>query len=333
MIASIRKFLPALAAGAFLASACVASLAQAQQTQWPRQPVKLYVGASAGGAPDTAARLMAKMLQETWGQPLVIDNRPGAAGLLAGEVTAQAAPDGHSLALVLDSVIVNLPLLSTDKLPIDTLTDLKPVSQVGAFPLILIANAGVKYRNLREFIAAAKAAPGKIDYASSGIGSSVHLAMEVLQKQGGFEVHHVPYKGGIPGLQDTIAGHVAMMWSSITAAIAPLQSGKVIALGVGSAERFPLLPNVPTVAEQGFPGYTASNWMGIFGPKALPDALVQRIQSDFAALARNPGYREAMIAQGIEPRALRPDEFARQIQTDYNNTKAMFATLKLGPAK
>ena len=330
----MQLFKHVLRAGCALSAGLLLGLggtSQAQQPAWPRQPVKLFVGASPGGAPDTAARLMGKLLQETWGQPLVIDNRPGAAGLLAGELAAQAPADGYALCLVLDSVIINLPLLSADKLPIDTLTDLKPVAQVGSFPLILVANPNLKYKTLREFIVAAKAAPGKIDYASSGVGAAVHLAMERLQRQGGFEVHHVPYKGGIPGLQDTMAGHVAMIWSSITAALSPMQSGKVIALGVGSAERFPLLPNVPTVAEQGFPGYTASNWMGIFGPKALPDALAQKIQADLATLARTPAYRDAMIAQGIEPRATAGADFARQIQADYNATKALFATLKLGP--
>lgn len=325
-----RATLKALAMTSGLAGAGFAGAALAQQAAWPRQPVKLYVGASPGGAPDAMGRLMARLLGESWGQPLVVDNKPGAAGMLAAEITSKAPADGYSLCLVLDSVVVNQPLL-LEKMPLDPVNDLKPIAIVGSFPLILVANPNIKIKTLKDFVAEARANPGKIDYGSSGVGSSVHLAMEVLQRAAGFKVNHVPYKGGIPALQDVIAGHIPLMWSSVTAAVPLMQGGKIIPLGIGSAERFPLLPNVPTLVEQGFAGFSASNWIGVLGPKQLPDAIAQKLQADFAALARNTAYRDAMIAQGIEPRATRSDDFARQITAEYNANKALFASIGLGP--
>lgn len=303
--------------------------ANAQAMAWPRQPVRLLVGASPGGAPDAMARLMARLLQDLWGQPLVIDNRPGAAGLLAAEMTATAPADGHVLGLLLDSVIVNQPLV-LDKLPLDPGRDLRPVTLVGTFPLILVAHPAAGFRTLRDVLAVARAHPGQIDYGSSGVGSTVHLAMEVLQRSAGVKLSHVPYKGGIPALQDVLAGHIPLMWSSITAALPLLQADRLVALGMGSAERFVLLPQVPTIAEQGYPGYTAGNWVGLFGPRALPDGVAHKIQMDCALLLRNAAYRDALLALGIEPQAPRSEDFVRQIAAEYQAGKAVLGSIGLG---
>lgn len=319
---------------AIMVIACIgiALPAAAQQAAYPNRPVKLLVGASAGGAPDMVARQMAKVLADSWGQTLIIENKPGVAGMLAADQVSKAPNDGYEIGILLDSVIVNLPFLN-EKMPFNTLTDLNPIAMVASFPLILIANPNQKFKTLKEFLAEAKANPGKINYGSSGLGSSVHLAMEVLQRSAGVQVTHVPYKGGIPALQDVVAGHVPLMWSSVSAAMPLLKSGKVIALGIGSQERFPLLPDVPTVAEQGFSGFSASNWLGIFGPAAMSEAAVRKLRADFAMLTRIPAYREALLGMGIEPQGGDGDgdRFAKLIRADYARNKSLFSALGLGP--
>ena len=320
------------AASAALAAGGAVFTGRARAQAFPSKPVRLYVGASAGGAPDLTARTMSKILGDSWGQPIVVDNRPGVSGLLAGELTSQAPPDGHTLCLLLDSVLNTVPFL-TDKMPIDPIKDLKPIAMAGGFPLVLIAHPSAKLRNLQELSAAAKAAPGKLNYASSGLGSSGHLAMEMFARTAGLKLNHIPYKGGIPALQDTIAGQIPLLWGSVSACLQPIQAGKVVALAVGSAERFVLLPNVPTAAEQGYPGFTAGNWMGVLGPAALPDALVQKIHGDMARLSQSAAFRDALLAQGIEPRTMPTPEFARLIRTEYDRNKTLFASLGLGPSK
>lgn len=316
-----------------LASACAGmSLPAAAQGAYPNRSVKLYVGASSGGVPDVTGRALSRILGDIWGQPIVVDNRPGVSGLLAAELTSQAPGDGYTLGLLLDTVITTVPFMA-DKLSMDPLTDLRPIALLGGFPLILVANPNVKYRTLQELMAQAKANPGKIDYASSGLGSSGHLAMELLTRSAGVSMTHVPYKGGIPALQDVVAGQVPMIWGSLGACAPLMQAGKVIALAIGSPERFSLQPSVPTAAEQGFPGFTAGAWMGIFGPLKTPDALVRKIHDDLARLAQNPAYREALLAQGIEPRTISTEEFGKLVRSEYDRNKALFASLGLGPKK
>ena len=307
----------------------MASLPVFAQSGFPNRPVKLYVGASAGGGPDATARSIADGLKPVWGQSVVVDNRPGAAGVLAAELTAQAAPDGHTLCLLLDSVLTTVPFV-TDKMPVDPLKDLKPIAMVGGFPMVLVANPSVvKYRNLREFAAEARDKPGKIDYASSGVGGPGHLAMETFSGMTGISVNHVAYKGGLPALQDVLAGHIPLMWSSIFAALPSLQSGRLVALGIGSSDRFPLAAGVPTAIEQGYAGFTAGNWLGVFGPAGLSDALTQRIHDDLEKLAANPAYRDALLAQGTRVTSMPASDFARTIRSEYERNKALFARLNI----
>jgi len=326
---SRRRF----SAAAFIAAASASSLSPARaQGAFPNRPIKLYVGASAGGAPDATGRAMAKILGDSWGQPIVVDNRPGVSGLLAAELTTQAAPDGHTLCLLLDSVLNTVPFMASN-LSIDPLKDLKPIAMVGSFPLVLIAHPNVKYKNLQQLVAEARANPGKIDYASSGLGGSGHLAMEMLARQAGVKLNHVPYKGGIPALQDVVAGHIPLLWGSAAASIPLVKSGKVIALGIGSPTRFAMAPEIPTGIEQGFAGFTAGNWMGVFGPANLPDSLVEKIHADLGRMARMPDYRESMLAKGIEPQDIPTSEFVKTTRAEYDRNKTLFASLGIGPSK
>ena len=323
-----RQFVSAMAALG-LGGVCLPVLAQ---NAFPNRPVKLYVGASAGGAPDAAARSMAKLLGERWAYPMVVDNKPGLSGFLAAEVTAQSAPDGHSLCLLLDTVMNTVPLMS-EKLPVDPLKDLKPIGMVGSFPLVLVANPSTGFRNLQQVVTAAKANAGAIDCASSGIGSSGHVATEMFARAAGVKLNHIPYKGGLPALQGTVAGEVPMMWSSVGAALPLVNGGKLIAIAVASAERFSLMPDVPTFHEQGYPNFTAGNWLGLMGPAALPEPLTQKIYGDVQSLATNDAYRQTLLAQGIERRSMQSPELSRLIRTEYERNKALFASLGIGPGK
>lgn len=296
------------------------------QGGFPNRPVKLYVGASAGGAPDAVARSLSNLLGPKWGQPIVVENRPGVAGLLAAESASRAAPDGHELALVLDSPIVSLPFMLA-KMSMDPMQDLRPVALMASFPLSLIAHPSVPYRDLRGMVAAAKAAPGKVDYASSGVGSSGHLAMETLQTAAGIKMNHLPYKGGIPALNDVVAGHVPLLWGSVTACAPQVRAGKVVALAVGSRERAPLLAEVPTAIEQGFTNYTAGNWLAVFGSAKMPDELVRRLHADFTALGQDESFRKTLVSLGIEPRSAGIAEFQKMVQADYARNKELFPRL------
>lgn len=308
------------------------SVSLVAQSGFPSRPVTLYVGSSAGGAPDAAARTMAKLLGERWGHPMVVDNKPGLSGFLAAEVTAQASPDGHSLCLLLDTVMNTVPFLS-GKLSIDPTKDLKPIGMVGSFPLVLVANPSAGFRTLQQLVAAAKANPGRIDCASSGLGSSGHVATELFGHAAGVKLTHVPYKGGLPALQGTVAGDVPIMWSSVGAALPLVKGGRLIAIAVAGAERFSLMPEVPTFQEQGYPNFTAGNWLGLMGPAALPDALTQRIYRDVLSLASNDAYRQTLLVQGIVARGMRSPELSALIRTEYERNKVLFASLGLGPGK
>lgn len=322
-----RQFVATLAA--FSASCASPSLAQ---DTFPSGPVRLYVGASAGGAPDGVARTMARLLAELWKNSVVIENRPGVSGLLAAEVTAHAAPDGRTLCMLLDTVLNTVPLLS-ENVSIDPIKDVKPIGMVGSFPLVLVVNAALPYRNLQQLIAAAKARPGSIDVGSSGAGSSGHVATELFARAAGLKLNYVPYKGGLPALQDTVAGHIPSMWSSVGAAMPFIEDGKLIPLAVGSSERFSLLPNVPTFQEEGFAGFTAGNWLALMGPAALPDSLAKKIYADVVALGTNDAYRQTLLSQGVEARNMDAGQLTQLIRTEYERNKSLFESLGLSRGK
>lgn len=307
-----------------------AAWAQAQgqmqgQPNYPTRPVRLVVAFPPGGATDVIGRDLAKGLSEIWGQPVIVDNKPGAGGLLAAESVARAAPDGYTLFLASDGAIVGVPFM-VDKLPYDPLTDLKPVGLVGAIPLVLIANPTLKVNTLADFVAAAKAKPGAIDYASGGIGASHHLSMEMLQRAAGIKLNHVVYKGGAPAMQDVMAGHVPIMWSATSTALTQIKNGKLMALAMGSSERSPQLPNVPTLAELGY-NFEAGNWVGVMGPAGLPAGLTEKLQNDIAKVVATPAYKNSLISQGNEARTSTAADFSSRIQREYARNKTIFAEL------
>lgn len=304
------------------AMACATTPVSAQDS-YPSRPVKLIVAFPPGGAVDAIGRDVAKDLSVLWRQPVVVENKPGAGGVIAADATAKAAPDGYTLFLATGGINTVVPFLQS-KLPYDPLTDIKPIALVGSFPLVLVTSPSFKTKNLAEFIVAAKAKPGAISYASNGVGLSPHMAMELFQRTAGIRLNHIPYKGSGPAMQDMLGGRVPVMWAAVSSALPHLQSGKLIALAVSSLERLPLLPQVPTVSESGFPGFKAAEWIGILGPGNIPAALVQKIHGDLQKVTNTAAYREQQSARGNQVLASTTEEFTKRIRGEYHRNKELF---------
>ena len=285
------------------------------QSNYPNRPVKLIIPFSAGGATDLIVRELAKGLTDIWGQPVVPENKPGASGVIAVETTARATPDGYTILLGSESFFSVLPFLN-DKLPYNPLSDLKPTALVGAVPMILVAHPALKVKTLPEFVNAAKADTKGLDYASSGIGASHHMSMELLQRAAGIKLNHIAYKGGAPALQDVLAGHILVMWSAVSTALPHIKSGKLVALAVGSLERSPPLPNVPTVAESGLAGYEVTQWSGMLAPAATPPAIIARMNAEIDKILRKSLVRERLASDGAQPGGGSPEKFSAFIKAD-----------------
>lgn len=298
------------------------------QPAYPSQPVRIVVGFPPGGPTDIMTREIASGLQERWGQPVLAENKPGAASLPAAEFVARAPADGYTLFLATDTPIVVLPFLRT-RLPYNPLTDLKPVAIVGAIPLILVASPAAGIRTYQEFVAAAKARPGGLDYASNGVGAGLHIAMERLQRAVGIELHHIPYKGSGDALPAMLGGQVSLMWDTVPTSLPLIKAGKLVPLAVGGLERSPLFPDIPTVIELGHPGFDVSLWMGIMAPGGTPAVNVGKVQADLEALHASKAFAERLAARGFERRFSGSADFAKRIQEDYARNKVLFGQLDI----
>src|SRR5918992_1265368 len=282
----MRKLLT-LWVGVLLALASAAASAQAPQAKpsYPVKPVRLVVGFAPGGGTDIIARLVAQKLGERWGQPVVVDNRPGASGNIGAEQVAKSAPDGYTLLMAFSSHASN-PALS--KLPFDIDRDFSSITLVGSAPMVIVANPALPAKNLGELIAYAKARPGAVKYGSSGVGTPVHLAGELMMQLTGIEMVHVPYKGIAPAMAAILGGDIQITYAAVLSGLQHFKSGRLKALAVASRSRFPALADVPTAAESGLPGFEVDFWYALLGPGAMPPALVERIQGDVAAALSAP---------------------------------------------
>jgi tripartite-type tricarboxylate transporter receptor subunit TctC len=293
----------------------IGAMAGAQATNaaavYPDHPIRLVVPVAAGGGNDIVARLLGQKLAEAWGQPVVVDNRPGASTAIGADIVAKALPDGYTLMLTSVSFAINAGVRR--KLPFDPIRDFAPVTQAARVPQILVVNPGMPVASLSEFIALAKAKPGQINYASAGTGSSTHLAMELFMDMAGIALNHVPYKGTAPGLTDVIAGHVQATFDAIPPALAHVRNNRVRALAIGGPQRFPTLPDVPTFAEAGLPNYTFASWFGIFAPAHTPDELVRRLNRELVRIIKLPETSKTFIELGIEPLGTSPEEFGSYV--------------------
>ena len=289
---------------------CVASLLLAWEAtaQYPAKPVRMLVGFPPGGANDIVARIAAQKLSETLGQPVVVENRPGNAGVVAAEALAKAPPDAYTLMLGSTGTNSIAPAL-TSKLPYDPVNAFVPVGLIGIAPSALVVNAAVAAQSVREFIALAKSRPGKLTYASSGNGTTLHLGGELFKLMAGVDLVHIPYKGNAQALNDVVGGQVDMIFSALPPALPLARAGKVRILGVAMPERLRSMPEIPTVAEQGLPGYEMSTWYGVFAPAGSPSEAIERIGAELRRAVADPKVREQIIAQGIEPLSSTPAEF------------------------
>ena len=301
---------------AAIAGAMLPLAARAQAPEWPSRPVRFIVPYPPGGPTDIMGRIIAQTVQGPLGQPFVVENRAGANGLIGSEQAARAAPDGSTF-LVNASAHVIVPHL-TPNMPIDVLADFAPVTNIAAVPLWLVVNRALPVRSVVEFIAYARANPGRIAYASSSQGGAPHLAGELFKLMTGTDLVHVPYRGSGPAGQDLIAGNVQAMFDSVPASAGAVRDGRLRALAVTTRNRIAPFPDLPTIAEAGVPGYEISTWYGIWAPARTPPAIIARMQQAVATAARNPETRARFDALGAEPVADSPEDYARFVRAEYD---------------
>jgi tripartite-type tricarboxylate transporter receptor subunit TctC len=301
---------------AAIAGALLPFAARAQAPEWPSRPVRFIVPYPPGGPTDIMGRIIAQAVQGPLGQPFVVENRAGANGLIGSEQAARATPDGSTF-LVNASAHVIVPHL-TPNMPIDVLADFAPVTNIAAVPLWLVVNPALPVRSVAEFIAYARANPGRIAYASSSQGGAPHLAGELFKLMTGTDLVHVPYRGSGPAGQDLIAGTVQAMFDSVPASAGAVRDGRLRALGVTTRNRIAPFPDLPTIAEAGVPGYEISTWYGIWAPARTPPTIIARLQQAVATAARNPETRARFDALGAEPVADSPEDYARFVRAEYD---------------
>ena len=299
-----------------LALALVAPGAAAAADAYPAKPVRLIVGFAPGGANDLVARAVATRLSPRLGQQVVVENRAGAGGNIATELVARAAPDGYTLLLASVASFAMSPAL-LGKVPFDPISDFAPVTQAAIVTSLLSVHPSVPARNLKQLVALAKARPGSINYATPGTGSIAHLASELLWITAGIKMNHVPYKGGGPAVADAIAGHVEAMYSLISTQTPHVRSGRLRALAVSSGKRSSALPDVPTVAESGYPGFEASGWLGLAFPAKTPRAIVERLHRESAAVINSKEVQDQLADLGLDAEASDPAAFHALIRSDH----------------
>jgi tripartite-type tricarboxylate transporter receptor subunit TctC len=300
----------------FITAAVLALCAAPLSAQtYPTKTVRLVVPFSPGGSTDVTARILAQKLTEAWRQQVIVDNRAGAGGNIGADSVARAAPDGYTLLLATTGVMaINHKLYKS--LSYDSLKDLAPVTQIGGLPLILIVHPSLPAKSVKDLVAMAKAKPGSLSFASSGVGSATHMTAELFRMMAGVDMVHVPYKGSGQAMTDLISGQVGVAFDQITSSIGHVQSGKLRALAVTSAKRFPSVPNLPTVAEAGVAGYESVSWNGIAAPARTPREIISRIQSEVARALQQPDMKERFLKDGIEPIGSTPEQFAAHIRSE-----------------
>ena len=299
----------AILAAGFVLVAAQAGFAQ----EFPSRPVRLVVPFAAGGVTDTSARAVADRLGARLGQPVVVENRPGASGNIGTEQVAKSPPDGHTLVLGFDGTMVINPHVFA-KIPFYTLRYFAPVTKLGDATLILVAHPSLPANSLQELVVLAKAKP--LAYGTSGTGGTPHLAGEMLAQRTGAQLTHVPYKGGGQAVIDVVGGQIPLVFTAIATAQQFVKSGKLKAIGVSSGRRSSALPEVPTFAESGLPGFVVDAWVGVLAPARTPRPVIERLQREIAAVLAEPAVKERYAVLGIEPVGNTPEEFAAQIRED-----------------
>ncbi len=308
--------------------AAVFSAAAAAQA-YPSKPVRLVIAFTPGSSTDIIGRVVAAKLQEMWGQPVVPENRVGAGGSVGSAMVAKADPDGYTLLANSSAHAANPGIYAN--LPYDTLKDFVNLALLGGGPNVLMVGNGVGWKSMKDFVDAAKANPGKLNFSSAGVGSGTHFNLEKLKIATGIDVTHVPYKGTPEAIADTIAGRVCCYWAPLNAALPHVNGGKALALAVSSAKRSALLPNVPAVAEQGYPGFDYTLWVGLWGPAALPVDIAAKINKDVLAALASPEVRARLTKLGTEPGNLTLAEFSAFVRKEIDDTQRILKAAGIKP--
>ena len=303
-----------LLASAGIAAVITAAPITAQAQSFPTQPVKLVVPFPPGGTTDILARLLAAELSQRWSQPVVVENRAGASGTIFSEQLSHMPPDGYTLMLTATHHVINPGLYK--HLRYDTRTDFTPIAEIASVPNVLVVNPAFPSRTVAEFIAYAKANPGKVNFGSSGTGGANHLSGELFKSMAGVEMVHIPYKGAAPALNDLLGGQIPVMFDSVPGVLQHIKAGKLRALGVTSPARSPALPDVPTIDEAGLKGFAATAWFGLYAPGRMPPALAGKISADVVKALQSEGVRQAFEKQGAQPGTMTQAQFAAFVDAE-----------------
>jgi tripartite-type tricarboxylate transporter receptor subunit TctC len=301
-----------IASALILLSACVVT--QAAEPPYPTRPIRMVVPFAPGGGSDILARTLAPKLSAATGQTWVVDNRSGAAGNLGAEIVARANPDGYTVLKALNTQLTANPSLY--KLPFDVQKDLQPVTMLATADHVLVVHPSVQARTFKEFLALAKQKPGALNYASSGSGSAIHMAAELLKYRTGIDLVHIPYKGGGPAALAVISGEAQVMTGTAASVLPFLTSGRLRGLATTGPRRSKVLPELPTVAESGYPGFDTSQWYGILVPAATPRSITERIRNEMLKVLQHPDMRAALVSQGVELETTTPEGMAARIKTE-----------------
>ena len=316
------------AAAVTLCVAAVSSTCMAQA--YPTKPIRILVAFSPGAQTDIIARIMAPKMNESWGQQVVVDNRPGGAGGIAGGILVKAQADGHTLMMYSDGHAINAAL-NPALLPFDTLRDITRVSLVANFPAILVVAPTLGVRSVNDLIALAKASSGKLSFGSAGVGGGLHFSAELFKIAAGIDAVHVPYKGPAEALTETMAGRVQFMFAPPGPAVPFIKDGRLLAIAVGSAQRSPLLPQVPTVAEAGFPGFEYDLWIGLFAPAGTPRPVVDQLNREVSRIMALPDVKERLASQGVVHKPITPDEFDRFVRAEVDKLRNLVRVAGIKP--
>ena len=293
----------------------------ASAQNYPDRPVRLIVPFAAGGANDIVARLIQPSLERSLGQPIIVENRTGASGIIGTDLVAKSAPDGHTLGVALATHSVN-PAVNP-KMPYDTEKDLTPVILIGKNPLMFVVNANIPAKTVAEFAALAKANPEKYNYATPGAASQAHLVMSQWSNLAGIKIQHVPYRGGAPAILSTVQGDTQISVMSSLVSAPHIEAGKLRAIAIGSTQRDPQFPNVPTMVEAGFPDIEAVTWVGMFAPAGTPRPIVERLNTEINRIIKEPDIRAKLTQQGITPVGGTPEEFGAYISAEIKRWTAV----------
>ena len=308
--------------------AAAAGPAAAQQ-DFPTKPIRIVVGVAPGGATDILARVIGTKMSENLRQQVIVDNRPGANHIIGGQFTQKSAPDGYTMQVIPEGWVINASMHS--KLPFDPVRDFTAIAIVALVPNVLTTHPSIPARNVKEFIALARSRPGQLNYGISGIGAPSHMSGELLKSLTRVDYIHVPYKGQSLVMTDLVGGQLHFAFPSIPASVGFIRTRRLVALGVTTAQRAGALPEVPTIAEAGVPGYEVAGWYGVIGPPAMPQAVVARLNKEINAILNVPETRDQLSKQGADPRTGTPEEFGAAMARDLQKWQKVVATAGIKP--